>query len=73
MFSKIKSKVARVAVVTMSCLVMSQAMVQCTPKPLPKVSEVPNNATAIDTAGHRASNARRDAFDAPANGAPTKW
>ena len=58
MLSKTRNKISRVVIIALSCIVMSQAMVQCTPKPLPKVSEVPNNATAIDAAIKRLQQAK---------------
>ena len=58
MLSKTRNKIARVVITSLSCILMSQIVVQCTPKPLPKVSEVPNNATAIDAAIKRLQRAK---------------
>jgi hypothetical protein len=58
MESKKKSRFSKVLGLTLTSLVLSQAVVQCTPKPLPKVSEVPNNQAAIDAAIKRLERAK---------------
>ncbi|MDB6081513.1 MAG: hypothetical protein JWO53_785 [Chlamydiia bacterium] len=61
MFNSARSKFSRVLIVGLSCVILSQTVVQCaqTKKPLPKVAEVPNTVQAIDAAIKRLERAKQ--------------
>ena len=57
--SNLANKFARLLIISVSCFTLSQAFVQCAQKPLPKVSEVPDNVQAIDAAIERLEKAKQ--------------